>query len=77
MLKFCVYEIKDVATCPLIVVLFYMKICSKAMRSVKRYVSSAKNPEFRIIPMAVITVINVRIPLRNSVNKTVTHCLNL
>ena len=37
---------------------------NKAMRSDKRYVSSAKNPEFGVIPMSVITVINVRLPLR-------------
>ena len=36
----------------------------KAMHSVKRYISSAKNPEFRVIPTSVNTVINVRIPLR-------------
>ena len=36
----------------------------KAMRSVKRYACYVKNPEFRIILMSVITVINIIIPLR-------------
>ena len=37
---------------------------SKAMRSVKRYACYAKTAEFLVIPTLVITVINVRIPLR-------------
>ena len=34
-------------------------VFTKAMRSVKRYACYAKNPEFRIIPMSVITVTTV------------------
>ena len=44
-----------------------LSVC-KAMRSVKRYASYAKNPEFRVIPLPLNSVFNEN----NSVTLTLT-----
>ena len=41
----------------------FLLISAKAMRSIKRYVSSAKTAELHGIPLTEKSVINVRIPL--------------
>ena len=48
--------------------IWYSSVLSKAMRSVKRYASYAKNPEFRVIPLPLNSVFNEN----NSVTLTLT-----